>query len=54
MIIEEITLTKRLLQETKPITETVQRENVRLEHSGNVHIQGDNIDNIPLTSTQNE
>ncbi|MFL5624892.1 MAG: YsnF/AvaK domain-containing protein [Ktedonobacteraceae bacterium] len=54
MIIEEITLTKRLLQETKPITETVQHENVHLERSGNVHIQGDNIDNIPLTSSQTE
>jgi uncharacterized protein (TIGR02271 family) len=54
IIIEEITLAKRLLQETKPINSTVQRENVRLERSGNVHIQGDNIDNIPLTSTQTE
>ena len=54
MVIEEITLTKRLLQETESINSTVQRENVRLERSGNVHIQGDNIDNIPLTSTQTE
>ena len=54
MVIEEIILTKRLLQETRPITETVQRENVRLERSGNVHIQGDSIDNSPLTSSQNQ
>ncbi len=54
MIVEEITLTKRVLQETKHITDTILREKVRLERSGNVHIQGDNLDNQPLPSTPTE
>ncbi|MFL5627776.1 MAG: YsnF/AvaK domain-containing protein [Ktedonobacteraceae bacterium] len=54
MIVEEITLTKRVHQETKPITDTVQRENMYLECSGNVRILGDNIDDLPLPSTQAE
>ena len=54
IVIEEITLTKRVLQEMKQITENVQREKVRIERRGNVHIQGDNIDDVSLQSSQGE
>jgi stress response protein YsnF len=45
MVVEEITLTKRVLQETQHITDTLQKEKLRIERRGNVNIQGDNIDN---------
>src|SRR5579859_1089899 len=54
MVIEEITLTKRVLQEMKEIKGNVQREEVRLERRGKVHIQGDNLDDVPLRSSQEE
>ena len=54
MVVEEIILTKRVLQETKHITDTVKREKVRIERRGNVHIQGDNIDDASIQSYQQE
>ena len=54
IVIEEITLTKRVLQEMKQITENVQREKVRIERRGNADIQGDNIDDVSLQSYQGE
>jgi|SRR5205807_1066845 uncharacterized protein (TIGR02271 family) len=54
IVIEEITLTKRVLQEMKQITENVQREKVRIERRGNADIQSDNIDDVSLQSYQGE
>lgn len=50
MVIEEITLTKQVIQETKPITETVQREELRVERTGDVRIQGDNLEDVVTQS----
>jgi len=44
MVIEEITITKKIIQEMKPITETLQKEELRVERTGDVRIQGDNIE----------
>lgn len=44
MVIEEITITKKIIQEMKPITETLQKEVLRVERTGDVHIQGDNME----------
>lgn len=46
MVIEEITLTKKLVQETRSITDTAQREELQVEHTGNVHIQGNNLEQV--------
>ncbi len=50
MVIEEITLTKQVIQETKPITEAVQREELHVERTGDVHIQGDNLEDVVTQS----
>lgn len=50
MVIEEITLTKQVIQETKPITETVQREELHVERTGDVRIQGDNLEDVVTQS----
>jgi len=44
MVIEEITITKKVIQEMKSITETLQKEELRIERTGNVLIQGDNVE----------
>jgi stress response protein YsnF len=54
MVVEEIVLTKRMLEEMKEITETVQHEDLRIEHKGNVHIQGDTLDDAVIHSYQEE
>ncbi|MGI9057807.1 MAG: YsnF/AvaK domain-containing protein [Ktedonobacteraceae bacterium] len=46
MVIEEITITKKIIQEMKPITETLQKEELHVERTGNVHIQGDNVEDV--------
>jgi uncharacterized protein (TIGR02271 family) len=43
-VIEEITLTKRVVQETKRIAATVQREQAHIERVGNARVEGDHID----------
>jgi stress response protein YsnF len=54
MVVEEIVLTKRMLEEMKETTETVQHEDLRIEHKGNVHIQGDTLDDAVIHSYQEE
>jgi uncharacterized protein (TIGR02271 family) len=54
MVVEEIVLTKRVVEEVKQITETLQREELRVERKGNVHIQGDNLDDVAIHSSQEE
>jgi stress response protein YsnF len=50
MVIEEITLTKQVIQETKAITDTVQREELHVERTGDVRIQGDNVEDVVTQS----
>jgi uncharacterized protein (TIGR02271 family) len=40
VVTEEITLGKRVSQENQQVTDTVRHEEARIEHSGNVNIQG--------------
>lgn len=50
MVIEEITLTKQVIQETKAITDTLQREELHVERTGDVRIQGDNLEDVVAQS----
>ena len=50
MVVEEITLTKQVIQETKAITDTVQREELHVERTGDVRIQGDNLEDVVTQS----
>jgi uncharacterized protein (TIGR02271 family) len=43
-VIEEITLTKRVMQETKRITANVRREQARIEREGKVRVEGDHVE----------
>lgn len=52
VVVEEITLTKRVIQEMQQFMGTVQRERLRFERSGNARIQGDTIDDASLHSYQ--
>lgn len=54
MVVEEIVLTKRILEEMGQITGTLQHEELRVERQGNVHIQGDKLDDVVLHSSQEE
>ncbi len=47
VIVEEVLVSKRNIQETRRYTDTVQREEARLERQGNVSIHGDPIEEVP-------
>ena len=50
MVIEEITLTKQIIQQTRSIADTVQKEELHVEHTGDVRIQGDNLEDVVTQS----
>ncbi|GAC1379337.1 MAG: hypothetical protein NVS4B7_06020 [Ktedonobacteraceae bacterium] len=54
MVVEEIVLTKHVIEGTKQITDALQHEELRVERKGNVSIQGDNLDDAVVHSYQEE
>jgi len=54
VVIEELVVGKRHIQETRRFSGTVQREVPRIEREGNVNIRGDNVDveDVPVRSEQ--
>jgi stress response protein YsnF len=44
---EEIFISKRQIQETTHVEETVRREEVHLERVGNVHIAPSEVEDVP-------
>ncbi|TMD81473.1 MAG: YsnF/AvaK domain-containing protein [Chloroflexi bacterium] len=54
VVIEELVVGKRHIQETKRFSGTVQREVPHIEREGNVNIRGDNVDveDVPVRSEQ--
>jgi uncharacterized protein (TIGR02271 family) len=50
---EEVALGKRQVQDTQQVSETVRREEARVEQSGDVNIQGSNVQDIDQTDTTN-
>ena len=47
MIAEELIVSKRIIQETKHFTDTIQCEEAHPERRGNTTIQGDLVEEIP-------
>jgi uncharacterized protein (TIGR02271 family) len=47
VIVEEVLVSKRDIQEIRRFTDTVQREEAHLERQGNVSIHGDPIEEVP-------
>ena len=54
VVIEELVVGKRHIQETRRFSGTVQREVPHIEREGNVNIRGDNVDveDVPVRSEQ--
>ncbi|TMD49327.1 MAG: YsnF/AvaK domain-containing protein [Chloroflexi bacterium] len=54
VVIEELVVGKRHIQETRRFSGTVQREMPHIEREGNVNIRGDNVDveDVPVRSEQ--
>jgi stress response protein YsnF len=54
VVIEELVVGKRHIQETKRFSGTVQREEAHIEREGNVNIRGNNVDveDVPVRSEQ--
>lgn len=52
VIAEEVLVSKRGIQERRRFTDTVQREEVRLERQGNVTVHGDHIEEIAPQDVQ--
>ena len=44
---EEVSLGKRQVQDTKQVSDTVRREEARVERTGDVNVQGSNVQDIP-------
>ena len=52
VVTEEINIGKRVVQETRQVTDTVQREEARIEQTGNVNIHGTPVDDASTQSDQ--
>jgi uncharacterized protein (TIGR02271 family) len=48
---EEVALGKRQVQDTQRVSDTVRREEARVEQSGDVNVQGSNVQDIDQTDT---
>lgn len=46
VVVEEITVRKQLIQETKTFSDSIQKEKLAVERTGNVHIQGDAFEDV--------
>jgi uncharacterized protein (TIGR02271 family) len=49
---EEIVLGKRPVQETKQVSDTVRREEARVERSGDINVQGNKVEDTTDTTDQ--
>jgi len=52
VVTEEINIGKRVVQETRQVTDTVQREEARIDQTGNVNVHGTPVDDASAQSEQ--
>lgn len=52
VVAEEVLVSKRGIQESRHFTDTVQREELRMERQGHVTVHGDAVEEVPPQETQ--